>query len=303
MTEKHRWKTILQYMAGLFALGLTLAAAMFLPGVYTAWQDERIMDSVTLSNREAISFLDADSIDIAGRLKMLLEAENINFGEADYYTEMPAEDVWQKTERLLQKWCDAGLLPEVIMQWVQSADVTDSEWGVLFYSVYVDQTVIPVTIWRCYVASRYGDMVTIVMDMEKDILYYVSVSGEDVMDEMALELGYDSGAAPDYAAVCGALEAEILDTGNVIERDVILKFEDFDSYAYRRLMSSEYGFGYAVMYGTHWWSDMMSLLSETYGFVEYECTADEFLAQTDSTVQEEYDSKEKNGKDTDLMQF
>ncbi len=316
MTENHRWKTILKYTAGLLALGLTLAVAMFLPEVYTAWQDEQMMDSVTLSNRESISFLDVDSIDIAGRLQMLQEAGSISFGEINYYMLALEDDIRRKMGELLLKWCDAGLLPESARRWGNS-NYDESLLALVPYGVYVDQTILPVMIGR-FASEDYSNMVTVVMDMEKDILYYVSVSGEEAMDEIAVELGYasnedmqnqfeagtretearagDDNTTMDFASVCGAQDAEISNSGNTLEKDVTLKFEDFDGHAYRRLVSSECGFGYAIMYGTHRWSGLLEQLSDMYGFVEYEWATKEYFALLEKTAVEEKYSDVKNGE-------
>ena len=94
------------------------------------------------------------------------------------------------------------------------------------------------------------------------------------MDEMAKEEGFDSFAdmiergandayeegresetpEADYAAVCGAPDAEV--SGGEpyeLEKDIVLHFESFDAPAYRRVIASDVGFGLAVMYGTDLW--------------------------------------------------
>lgn len=309
MTEKHRWKTIIQYTAGILLLALSVAAAIFVPGWYAAWQDERMLDHVTLSSRESITFLDVDSLDIEGRLRMLQEAEKISFGDAYYYTAVSEEETWQKMKELLFKWCDAGLLPEKVRQWVEPARFfTDGMMFLTPYGIYVDEALMPVCIGR-FVSEDYGNMLTIVMDAEKDILYYVSCSGEDIMDEMAKELGYDSFEAMqwlrrtgmgeteataddvyssfDFASVCGAEDAEISGSSNALEMDVTLKFESFNSYAYRRVMSNEYGFGMVIMYGTRWWQELLPQMTEMYGFVEQMETTDSWYMFVDGIMDQE----------------
>lgn len=301
MTEKHRGKTIIQYTAGILLLAFCAAAAMFAPGWYASWQDERMLDHVALSSRESITFLDVNSLDIEGRLRMLQEAEHISFAEestgfadAYYYATLSEDAALQRMRDLLFRWCDAGLLPEQAKKWGETEYLSeDSMMFLTSCGIYVDEALLPVYVGR-FVSEDCENMLTIVMDVETDILYYVSISGVYSMDEMAKELGYGSLEAMqwqnstaqteaalddvsfscDFASVCGAEDAEVYGSSDMLEKDVTLKFEDFNSYAYRRVISNEQGFGMAVMYGTEVWQEVLSQMIELYGYWELPETTD-----------------------------
>ena len=78
---KKRWKIILEYIAGILVLSEVLIIAWCLPGWYGKWQDSEMMNQVTLSKREGISFLDMDSLDLAGRLKILCDTDMFQWNE------------------------------------------------------------------------------------------------------------------------------------------------------------------------------------------------------------------------------
>lgn len=291
MAEHHRWKNIIQYTVGILLLVCSIAAAMIVPGWYAEWQDERILDSVTLSNRDNIAFLDVDSLDIEGRLKMLQEAKNMEVGELDSYIYTTESDMWKKLKGLLAEWCSAGILPEEIGQYMEPKKYFEENmmlWAI--NGIYLDQGVLPVCTLRFFISYDQRILMTVIMDAEKDMLYYVSFSGEYAMDTMAKEEGYDSlydmqqkrqaleaeteaisddfYSTFDFASVCGAEKAEISGGQGPLELDAALQFEGFDSHAYRRIVSSEEGFGLAAMYGTERWAEIVPELLMMYGYAE-----------------------------------
>lgn len=304
MTGNHRWKTVLQYTVGVLILAVSVALAMLVPGWVANWQENRLLEHVTLKERDSIHFLDVDSLDIEGRLKMLKEAETVQLGEfgTEYYwgTE---EAIWQRMEQELQEWCKAGLLPQYICDSIQMRYFEYLIRGSI--SVYVDQAVLPVYVGHFLIdgtEDQEPNALTVIMDVEKDILYYVSVSGYAVADGLAKEQGYSSLASMtelrmngiekaqeeivdrlssyDFASVCGAPVAEITGQAGMIEMTATLKFETFDGYAARRLMSSEQGFGVAVMYGTQRWQEIAGEIAKMYGFLEQAQTLDNWNLYT-----------------------
>ncbi len=315
MTERHRWKTALQYVLGMLALAACIALAIFIPGWYARWQDENLIDKVTLENRENIEFIDVHSLDLEGRLKILQEAEYVGIGE-EYNTwtyGINEQEIEEKIQELIQSWYEAGLLPGP----PKEEDSKELHYYMMsFYlaSIEAGNVRIPVYIGR-FGLPGFENVLTVVLDQEKEILYYASVSGTYAMDYLAGELGYENtdvltkecltGDAwekltatakqtgteeKDYASVCGAAGAKISRNGEVFEEDIELEFETFQGYAYRRLICSEYGFGVAVMYGTEQWCDVLRNLSEWYGFDEIRSGVTALYL----TLREEIDSPAQN---------
>lgn len=296
MTQRHRWKTALQYVLGMLALAVCIALAIFVPSWYARWQDENLIDKVALENRENIEFIDVHSLDLEGRLKILQEAEYVGIGEV-YNTWIYGnneQEIEEKVQELIQSWYEAGLLPEP-PEAQYSKDYHHSMISFYLASIEAGNARIPVYIGR-FGLPDFENVLTVVLDQEKEILYYASVSGGYAMDYLAGELGYENmdvltkecltGDAwekltataketgtqkKDYASVCGAVGAEIFRDGEIFEEKIKLEFETFQGYAYRKLISSEYGFGVAVMYGTEQWCDVLRNMSEEYGFDEIRC--------------------------------
>ena len=307
MRERDRWKTVLAYMVGIGVLVLALILAWFLPGWYSQWQDERLMGQVTVSSRENIEFLDSDSLDIAGRLEKLGMASSLSWGsQVDYSYFDYGYDGWisegqqsavSRCKTVISQWWDAGMLPVDCRDWV------DEEHALILmeYVLYVDQNALPV----CFMAFSewaYGqeeteedlNLLMVLMDAEKDLIYYASVAGPEVCNAMAKELGYESNqhlvgslevglarirqeldlSGYDFASVCGAESAEITSDEGQLELKVSLQFDHFEGYAGRSLICNEAGYGMAVMYGTAKWPKMMQQLLENYGSFEWLMTTD-----------------------------
>lgn len=294
MTEKQRWKTVLQYAAGLLGLAVCVAVAIFVPEGYANWQDERLVGQVTLSDRENIEFIDADSLDLEGRLKILQEADYVGVAEElNLWTYgINEEKVEQQVWEAVKKWYDAGLLPEPPEELIREADLQYYMLSFYLVNIQAGQARLPVYIGR-FALPDFENVLTVVMDQEKAILYYASVTGIYPMEHLAGELGYNSldelkkmcqegeswgrmsgdselpkGEEKDYASVCGALSSRVVDQFAPLEENVELEFETFQGYACRRIIYSEYGFGEAVMYGTDLWCDVMAEMSDWYGFEE-----------------------------------
>ncbi len=321
MTERHRWKTVLQYVFGMLALAVCTALAIFIPGLYATWQDENLIHKVTLENRENIEFIDVHSLDLEGRLKILQEAESIGIAEEfNTWTYGVNEHEFEiKVEELIESWYEAGLLPEPPKK---EASENLPYYMMSFCPVNIEagQARLPVYIGR-FGLQGSEDVLTVVIDQEKDILYYASVSGNYAMNYMANELGYENADVlkkecltgdawerflgtqgqtgteeKDYASVCGAAGAKFSEAGEAFEENVELEFETFQGYAYRRIIYSEYGFGVAVMYGTEQWCDVLQNASDWYGFQERRCSVTTMYLtlreEMDVVVQNEVSEKE-----------
>lgn len=325
MTGNNRWKTLLAYTMGIVILAVSLIMAWFLPGWYSQWKDERLMGQVTLSSRENIEFLDSDSLDIAGRLEKLETAElleweygygyqyyDYGYGDPVSYSD---KEIVKRCEELIDRWCDAGLLPEDCRNWIDKTMVLHLMNPVLM----VNQSAMPVYL-IAFIAfpdegyysyedeveyavpdeGGYGDpysepeLMTVLMDAEKDVIYYVSVAGNSIRDVMAKELGYESHiqfcdamlsgeerirqeidtSSYDFAAVCGAEASEITSEPGQLELQVSLHFDNFVGYAGRSLILNEAGYGMAIEFGTNRWEDLMTPLLENLGTIEYRMTTD-----------------------------
>lgn len=245
-------KTVLEYSVGVLGLGIALTIAWFFPGWYSRWQDEMYLNGqVTLGSREEIQFLNTDSLDIAGRMKMLEDFAGpqmdwVSSGIGMYSYEdnylWPDElllvgeslnNVADRFNRMIEMWQEADLLPLPNGVKVTAKQIFDGKVEVGVYDIYLERSVLPV-----YILVIENPRMVIVMDRDKDVVYYMSVSGgEQIWDGMAGYLGFDSYqelwswyfdghssseledcSDSDFASVCGAVSAR-KETENTEETD------------------------------------------------------------------------------------
>lgn len=178
------WKTIIKYSTGMLVLTVSVILALFLPGRYAAWEDAQMTGQAVMSKRERIEFLDTTSLDIAGRLQMLQESETFAWDkETTYYG---SDDIVSRCAEVIGLWCDSGLFPEECRQWIAMDNIV----LISQVPIYVDQTVFPVYVLRFRI--QYTAALTIVLDGSTDLIYYASVGGPFMWDEIAVDLGFDS---------------------------------------------------------------------------------------------------------------
>lgn len=317
MTEHDRWKKVLAYAAGIIILAVCLILALFFPDWYGRWQDEQLIGKVTLESRENIEFLDGDSLDIAGRMKKLGEATSIEWGFGGRYDVEDNDlyvDDWayantnqqkntQRCRELLKQWWEAGLLPEDCSSWI------DERYHLILYiepALYVNDSVLPV----CFLAfanehieeadlydavtgdeavsnEDQVDLLLVLMDAEKDMIYYASIAGAAMQKAMLHELGYESEqqlrenlvnetivlkkpdvTAYDFAAVCGAESAKITAEPGQLELRAALQYDNYEAYAGRSLIWNEGGYGQAILFGTPRWQRLIRQLLGALGSEE-----------------------------------
>lgn len=281
MPESKIWKTVLKYVIGVVGLVTALVAAWFAPGWYNEWQDRQLWNQVTLDSRENIQFLDTESLDIAGRIRALGESVNFGWG-ISYYMEgydSSENEIMEKTKGKLETWTECGLIPDIY-----PAIFKEPDFGEKFY-IELDEGILPVYYLRFLGINDYS-VLTVVMDSEKDFLYYVSVSGDAELNQnyMGECLGYDtwidaltalwngeeakeSRKTYNFAEVCGAKDAEVSSASD-LDCDVVLKFENFNGYAGRRFVVTDAGCGIATMYGTERWTMFVREAAAACGYAE-----------------------------------
>lgn len=328
MARHDRWKKVTAYVAGIIILTICLILALFFPNWYGQWQDEQLMGTVMLESRENIEFLDGDSLDIAGRMKKIGEAAslkwNFDYGydseESAFYTEdwiftnIDQRENIQRCKEMVKAWWDAGLFPKDCSSWI------DEEDHLLLYSertLYVDDSVLPIcfliftneesmdeeAMWtdpdgsvienETVIDEDQMDLLLILMDAEKDLIYYASLSGSVMQDAMMQELGYESEQMlmeslqngtndqkkPDttsynFAAVCGAEAQMITANKGELELRVSLQYDNYEAYAGRSLICNEAGYGQAILFGTPRWESLVCQLLQIYGSEEQLMTTD-----------------------------
>ena len=279
--------TILEYGAGMAGLLLTLALAWFFPGWYSAWRDGQLAGEVRLQNRDDMQFLNTDYLDTLSSMKMLKDYGNeLGFSYSIDLVGNEEVEILRKWETLIPQWREAGLLP---LDGIETDLPGAAEEG------RVDAQILNI-----YPQSHQGDLkvavvrviypqATVVMDMERDQIYYLSVSGtEEVSDWMEGELEKEEPEG-DFASVCQALSwswetsaQKNLGTGTegAINGSARLQYETMEGTAFRRVIQTEEGWGVAVMYGTEHWLDMvMEPYAELEGFYEAEGDFNDWLIQ------------------------
>lgn len=302
MKRKKRWKHILEYEFGVLALVVVLLIAWFGPDLYAAWQDEAQAWKVVCSSRDEIRFLDTDSLDIAGRMVLLQDAEYLNWYENDIYYDgnaLTQEEIEQlliqRPRALAKQWVEAGVMPEEfterIPQTLSEADVLSDGTSSGIYSVMIDQNVLNVLVLNFVESADTYDspsIIGLVLDADKDVLYYAAFYDPDCRDWMAERLGgnanaegadgsayldllhryQDKGETPDHIVDCGDLAAvssaesageadakRFYGDTDGLYQDFTLQYDRFTGTARVALTGfTGNGYGWSVALGTPLWS-------------------------------------------------
>lgn len=326
MKKQDSWKSVLAYAAGGAGLLLSLLLAFFFPSWYGSWRDAQLLGKVTLESRENIEFLDGDSLDIAGRMEKLGSASMLAWSysyDYDTYYRNYDYDITegitlsqrkniQRCKNAVDQWENAGLLPEGCSEWI------DTQYHLLLYLepvLYINDSALPL----CFFAFANEniedtaaqtqsmseeeeteaadepniDLMLVLMDAEKDLIYYASVTGCTAQSSMIQELGYGSReelqnalergnrirkmpdiSAYDFAGVCSAESASITAEAGQLELLVSLQYDNFEAYAGRSLLCNEGGYGEAVFFGTPKWPSLVNELLTMEGSEEQLLTTD-----------------------------
>ncbi|MCD8022070.1 MAG: hypothetical protein LUF30_03535, partial [Lachnospiraceae bacterium] len=201
-----RWKTVLEYVFGVAVLAAVLVLALTLPGLYTSWQDEQLLSTVTTDSRESISFIDTSSLDIAGRMQMLSQVTEITDAETILNYEEGSEEYTERyaicVEKLRQ-WVECGLLPEFVLE-MATEENFEKGWCELGY-VNTDQGMLSVYYLAFYATEYYEtDDLTwdwtygylyVIMDAETDMIYLTELAndnGRNLKNCLANYIGYAS---------------------------------------------------------------------------------------------------------------
>lgn len=305
MRRQKRWKTILEYEIGVLLLVAVVLAAWFLPDLYTQLHDSEQFNHPVFSAREAIQFLDVDSLDIAGRIKLLKNAEVLmdwNYSEYNgVLDEVGEETLLSKAQRLLNEWVDYEILPEETETYIKrlqefsaSGDTDFSMVESAMIRIIVGQSVLRV----CCIGTSLNDgndLLFLLMDADRDLLYYVAVFGRSFWDGMAQRIGpkaydtYDDLMNAYYAgkfdmnsyfaadkwqnlakaASAVSCEQKMEDENTEINetytdprsyREFVLNYDTFDGYAGIAMVYNELsgGYGMDVSLGTNAWRQFVS---------------------------------------------
>ncbi|MDO5346052.1 MAG: hypothetical protein Q4E91_09930 [Lachnospiraceae bacterium] len=303
--RKKKQRYILGYVVGAAGLAAVTAIAWFVPDWYAGWQEQYLMENVTVSSRGEIQFLDTNSLDVISRLKLMEEEELLEWEWMQY--DGVYLDVRNKVNECCataENWQRHGLLPDF------TKDVIKED-SLIYFRTFVgmsQENMIP------FLACRFedgSDLVTIVADAEKDMIYYISVSGYQTEEYMAQCLGYENmeslrqavnsdiywtgkeeAAAYDFAGICGAESASVKIGDGNLDLDAVLNFDSFEGHAYRRMVYTDRGdgsYGFRIYFGRN--EEILPMLvSETMafsGFVEADAWLEGWL-KTRIVQEEEY---------------
>lgn len=269
----------------MLGLAVSVAVAMLFPEWYCEWQDQKRMESVTLTSREAIEFLDTESLDIAGRMQLLSQTETLTwleYTDSFFMSDQEIESLLKRCQAAVERWCGCGLVPEECADWAKEEY---AEYGRVGY-IYADQSAFQVFILRF--KGPDANTLTCVLDAEKDMLYYISYASEKVQDDIGLELGYESfddfiicmeqGDFPrevqadysgyEFASLCGAEQAVVQGQPGYPELIVELSYDNFTGYVFRNLVGTDQAVGVAYMLGTTQWRNVVSEMMESAGYWE-----------------------------------
>lgn len=283
MKEHRRGKIILQYVAGILALGLSVASAWFLPSWYSGWRDQEYLAGATFSSREEIEFLDTAALDIAERMELLGQAEQLGWdlqGEKEV-TEFDVVDRLSFLQAEGRRWKEAGLLPQYVFSSVDSVEEFYNNISLedyLFLQVTADGKTLPVCLILLDDAGD-GTNVLAIVDAQKDILYFLSVTGYGVQEQMAWLLGFDSledmaygvtkgkDVTPreeyesyDFASIAHAKEAVITGSPGELGFRAELEYGGTRGYGGRMVVDGNRDAGLAIFLGTDRWIKLLQVL-------------------------------------------
>ena len=300
MGKKRPWKLILEYSLGVLILLLTILLAWFAPDWYNAWKDEGSLGKVTMNTREEIQFLNRDSLDMAGKMQLLAKKSEQEW-EYSIYNVFNPESQLERCTKLVQLWAESGLLPSTLKELSMnyqgySLDGIMINLGEQYVNTGVFRFQILLPHYRGQGVTDYDEIIlSVIMDLESDLLYYVSISGiGEIMDDYFSQIaGYESYeefmkagevfkeedySRYDFAPVCGAQSARVRQLEETLELEVELDYGNFTGHAYRIFVENDwYGSGIAFLVGTYYWSSLMGQIGEAYGYQEYQVTAEEAL--------------------------
>lgn len=252
--RKKKWKCILEYILGAGSLAAVIAIAWFVPEWYAKWQEQYLLGNVTVSSRGEIQFLDTDSLDVISRLKLMEEADGLKWVGYDNIS-FDVNDKIKEYRKIVGEWCRLGLLPAFTENMV-AEDLMIYIWT---FAEMDEKSLIPFFVCRFDDGS---DAVTVMADAEKNMIYYISVSGCRAEEYMAERLGYESAdslykavssdiflaqkedlSVYDFAGICGAESASVKAGDGNLNLDAELKFDSFEGHAYRRMVYTDASFG------------------------------------------------------------
>ena len=284
--EKHgKWKVRLKYAAGLAALAFTVLLALFLPGWYSGWREEEVMEQVVLEKREGIRLLDMEALDIGTKLAMLGDSEEFSYSVMNELTNIDETKLqYQKIlDEQFAEWYECHLIPEHPFP-VRNEEEEFWNFSLDAY-VRIDAGVIPVEV--LIRTDNWGDDVIeiAILDQSNDFLYYAGIVSEEMLDYAYQNMGIatedelrqkledgtyslDLVRDPswyDYASVCGAdsQEVKIMDPAGFFQR-ITLHYEEFDVSAFRSLLDAAWAVGVQTMFGTDRWAELAYSITVMY---------------------------------------
>lgn len=305
------WRTAVKYGLGILVLALSAAIAMFFPQWYGAWQDSQLLGEVQLSRRENISFIDTASLDNAGRLQLIVQAEEIMVETYEGYSsrvlQQPQEflGVCRKQAEIFE---ESGLIPEFYADLVteDNCEMVTSPILILNENRILQVNFVVFRDWE-----EPAERLIMVMDAETDFVYYISFSGMKASEEVLRRFGIDTWGVLEYMAesggdlkvqsdilelwdiqnVCGAESVLICPSADLGYTEAELFFENFQTKALHCLIVGDAP-GFTFMFGIKDWNGLVNQELITYGLSE-----DEIIQEYDVYAEEREEILEKERKE------
>lgn len=287
MGDREKRNRIGKYMAGVLMLVLLTGISWMAPWVMEKWQNRYLTGQVVTLNQESIEFLNRDAISISGRMRALRELGTEDEIRKGYtmveipWTEERFEGAVKFCGRELDRIWEENLLPDV------GGEVSDQTLTWLMTSeIMVGDIVIPVGTARFETENQAGmrAIISMIWDMETEMVYYASACGSEAEEQMAESAGYGSyeemlinvqkegtirkeNLMPLDEAACrrywGADHSSVIETNHITESEVLLSFGDAPASVRRFPVLEEasgYGYGFAVLAGPKGWANFLERL-------------------------------------------
>lgn len=291
MAGREKKRAVWKYGAGVCVLAVCAVFAWFFPEAYGKWSDRRLLNQVRLSTRDAIRFLDSNSLTAIERWQVMNEfnelEDTVYTIENDWLNYIVTEEFTEFSNACTEtigRYAQCGVFP---IEW-QEEDAKNLylQW-VLTRDLYINEYEIPLGIFRFYMNPEQGEeselFFSIVMDLETRVVYYAAVTGAGVYDGMARELGYGSyeemcrslqqheewpaeSRLPDadaFAAAFGVDSAGNIEKTELLNQSGSLKFDTQEMLGYQVFVEKNGLYGIAVQLWSWVWMEI-----NRYGYVD-----------------------------------
>ncbi len=255
MKRRGQYPPVFTYALCAVGLAVSVLLALFLPDWYSEWSDSRTFQEVVTKEREEISFVDSQEMDVSQRLQAVSQINQSSYvdsyGNGNYeevYGLVEPEDPKRVMEQCIESlsgWTEAGLIPQSYLSMLSLALERSGDGGIeeaygeentsqyemdgMMWYTYVDTLEGQIPVYVLAIGLReageetpdYNDslILHLIMDADTGFLYYVSILGQEAAEHLAWELNFESAKH--------MVEFYMAGSGKAGESKIIMGIPDF----------------------------------------------------------------------------